>query len=35
MIEPTHIKPKQIVFFFENLLKFKGIDIPIAFYKSY
>ena len=35
MIEPTDIKPKEMMFHFEEHLKFKGIDIPFDFYKSY
>ena len=35
MIEPTHIKPKKTMFYLEEYLKFKGLDIPFDFYKSY
>ena len=35
MIKTTHIKPKEIMFCFEKYLKFKGIDVPFDFYKSY
>ena len=35
MIEPTNIKPKEIKFYSEVYLKFKSIDIPFDFCKSY
>ena len=31
MIEPTDIKPKEIMFYFEEYIKFKEIDIPFDF----
>ena len=35
MIEPTHIKPKELMFYFEEYLEFKGIHKPINLYKIY
>ena len=35
MIEPKHIKPKEIMFCFEEYLTFKGLDILFDFYKSF
>ena len=35
MIEPTYIKPKELMFYFEEYLKFKGIHISINLYKIY
>ena len=34
MREPAHIKPKKIMIYFEEYLKFKGIDVPFDIYKS-
>ena len=33
MIEPTHIKPKELMFYFEEYLEFKGIHKSINLYK--
>ena len=33
MIEPSHIKPKEIMFYFEEHLEFKGIHKSINLYK--
>ena len=35
MIEPTQIKPKELMFYFEEYLKFKGIHKSIDLYKIY
>ena len=35
MIEPTHIKTKELMFYFEEYLEFKGIHISINLYKVY
>ena len=35
MIEPTHIKPKELMFYFEEYLEFKGIHKSINLYKIY
>ena len=35
MIEPTHIKPKELTFYFEEYLEFKGIHKSINLYKIY
>ena len=35
MIEPTHIKPKKLMFYFEEYLEFKGIHKSINLYKIY
>ena len=35
MIEPTHIKPKELMFYFEEFLEFKGINKSINLYKIY
>ena len=35
MIEPTHIKLKVLMFYFEEYLEFKGIDKSINLYKIY
>ena len=35
MIEPTHIKPKEIKLYFEEYLEFKGIHKSINLYKIY
>ena len=35
MIEPTHIKPKELIFYFEEYLEFKGIHKSINLYKNY
>ena len=35
MIEPTHIKPKELMFYFEEFLEFKGIHKSINLYKIY
>ena len=34
MIEPTHIKPKEFMFYFEEYLEFKGIHKSINLYKK-
>ena len=33
MIEPTHIKPKELMFYFEEYLEFKGIHKSIIYIK--
>ena len=33
MIEPTHIKPKELMFYFEEYLEFKGKHKSINSYK--
>ena len=35
MIEPPHIKPKEIMFYFEEYLEFKGRHKSINLYKIY
>ena len=35
MIEPTYIKPKELMFYFEEYLDFKGIHKSINLYKIY
>ena len=35
MIEPTHIKSKELMFYFEDYLEFKGIHKSINLYKIY
>ena len=35
MIEPSHIKPKELMFYFEEYLEFKGIHKSINLYKIY
>ena len=33
MIEPTHFKPKELLFYFEEYLEFKGIHKSIILNK--
>ena len=35
MVEPTHIKPKELMFYFEEYLNFKETNKPFNFYKTY
>ena len=35
MIEPSHIKPNELMFYFEEYLEFKGIHKSINLYKIY
>ena len=35
MIEPSHIKPKELMFYFEEYLEYKGIHKSINLYKIY
>ena len=35
MLEPTHIKRNQLMFYFEEYLDFKGINKSFNFYKTY
>ena len=35
MIEPTHIKTKELMFYFEEHFEFKGIHKSINLYKIY
>ena len=35
MIEPTHIKPKELMFYLEEYLECKGIHKSINLYKIY
>ena len=35
MTEPSHIKPKKLIFYFEEYLEFKGIHKSINLYKIY
>ena len=35
MTGPTHIKPKELMFYFEEYLEFKGIHKSINLYKIY
>ena len=35
MLEPTHVKPKELMFYFEEYLEFKGIHKSINLYKIY
>ena len=34
MLEPTHIKPNELMFYFEEYLDFKGINKSFNFYKT-
>ena len=35
MFEPSHIKPNELMFYFEESLNFKGINEPFNFSKTY
>ena len=35
MIESTYIKPNELMFYFEEYRKFKGIDFTLVLYKIY
>ena len=35
MMEPTHIKPNEIMFYFEEYLQFKGINKSIDLNKTW
>ena len=35
MLEPTHIKPNEFMFYFEEYLDFKGINKSFNFHKTY
>ena len=35
MLEPTYIKPNELMFYFEEYLDFKGINKSFNFYKTY
>ena len=35
MLEPTHNKPNELMFYFEEYLDFKGINKSFNFYKTY
>ena len=35
MLEPTHIKPNELMFYFEEFLDFKGVNKSFTFYKTY
>ena len=35
MLEPKHIKPNKLMFYFEEYLDFKGIKKSFNFYKTY
>ena len=35
MLEPTHIKPNELMFYFEEYLDFRGIKKSFNFYKTY
>ena len=35
MMEPTHIKPEELMFYFEEYLDFKGIHKSVNLYKIY
>ena len=35
MLEPTHIKPNELMFYFEEYLDFKGINKSFNLYKTY
>ena len=35
MLEPTHIKTNELMFYFEECLDFKGINKSFNFYKTY
>ena len=35
MLEPTHIKPYELMFFFEEYLDFKGLKKSFNLYKTY
>ena len=35
MLEPTHIKPNELMFYFEEYLEFKGKNRSFNFYKTY
>ena len=35
MLEPTHIKPNELMFYFDEYLDFKGINKSFNFYKTY
>ena len=35
MVEPTHMKPNDLMFYFEEYLNFKETNKPFNFYKTY